>query len=99
MNDVEGHTNYDYTFLLDRIEEIMNKKKEDNEESKRTKDEVMITTKIISTKTSWYGFEDLCKHLNRETKNVCDFYEAELGVKGNPGSDGNLILHGKFQNK
>ena len=29
LNDVVGHENYDYMMLLDRIEEKMNKRKED----------------------------------------------------------------------
>ena len=53
INNVEGHTNYDYSMLLDRIEEKMNKRKQDQEESKKSKEDVSILTRIVSTKTVW----------------------------------------------
>ena len=92
LNDVPGHTNYDYMFLLDRIEEKMNQKIKSLEESKRSKEEISIVTRIVSTKTSWFGFDDLVKQINRNPEHVLSFFEAELDVKGNPGSEGNLIL-------
>ena len=53
INNVDGHTNYDYMMLLDRIEEKMNKRKQDQEESKKSKEDVSILTRIVSTKTVW----------------------------------------------
>ena len=53
LNDVVGHENYDYMMLLDRIEEKMNKRKEDKEGT-RTEESVQIVTRIVSIKTSWF---------------------------------------------
>lgn len=60
LNEVDGHVNYDYMMLLDRIEEMMNKKNKAQEDSEKRDDNVSIVTRIVSTKTSWFGFEELC---------------------------------------
>ena len=96
LNEVDGHVNYDYMMLLDRIEEMMNKKNKAQEDSEKRDDNVSIVTRIVSTKTSWFGFEELCQQIKRQPQHVLSFYEAELDIKTNPGQEGNLILQGKF---
>ena len=96
LNNVEGHTNYDYSVLLERIEEKMNQRNQSQADSNKTKEDVAIQTRIISTKTVWAGFEDLCTHINRTPNHVISFFEAELDVKSNPGREGIIILQGKF---
>ena len=99
LNAVEGHENYDYSMLLDRIEAKMNQKNKDQEDQEKTKTDVQIVTRIVSTKTSWFGFEETCQQIKRTTQHVLSFYEAELDIRTNPGQDGNVIFQGKFQNK
>lgn len=54
LNKVEGHEDFEYGFLLDRIEKIANEKNQDTmEESKSVKGENPVTRFISSTKTSW----------------------------------------------
>ena len=77
----------------------MNKRKQDQEDSKKSKEDVSILTRIVSTKTVWQGFEDLCRHIKREPTHVISFFEAELDVNSNPGQEGAIILQGKFQTK
>lgn len=66
LNEVEGHTNYDYMFLLDRIDDIMKSKIKDQEEASEAKTTIQIITKTISTKTSWFNFAEICAALGRD---------------------------------
>ena len=53
LNNVAGHVNYEYAFMLDRIEQIiLDKNKDEDEETKDDKFETPVT-RFISTKTSW----------------------------------------------
>ena len=53
MNKVEGHESYDYVYLLDRIEKIMDEIQKDSEETATIKSELPVTKFISTTKTSW----------------------------------------------
>ena len=55
---MEGHENYEYKFMLERIETIMNEedKERDDEEEKDQKGEDPRTRFLGSTKTSWVNF-------------------------------------------
>ena len=88
----EGHTPYEYAFLLDRIETIMNEKQSQSaEEAKDQKGEVPLT-KFISTKTSIVNFDVLCEQLEREKDHLLNFLKTEMDVEGNLGSEGNVLL-------
>ena len=88
----EGHTPYEYCFLLDRIETIMNEKQSQSaEEAKDQKGEVPLT-KFISTKTSIVNFDVLCEQLEREKEHLLNFLKTEMDVEGNLGSEGNVLL-------
>ena len=91
--------NHDYMWLLDRIEDIMMNKNKDQEEGKKGTQTMQVITKNISTKTSWFNFDEICTHIGRDPGHVLDFFESELDIKGNYGGEGNLILQGKYQNK
>lgn len=63
MNNVEGHENYAYTNLLERIENIMNqatKDQDEDEEEKDQKGEDPRTRQLSSTKTTWVNFNAIC---------------------------------------
>ena len=89
---VDGHRNYEYAYMLDRIEQIIldKNKDEDIEETKGKGDDPV--TKMISTKTSWVNFNDICTEINRDGQHILDFVKSELDVEGSFGSEGNLIL-------
>ena len=101
LNKVEGHEVYQYSNLLERIENIMNKatKDDDEEEEKDQKGEDPRTRQLSSTKTTWVNFNSICQQIKREPQHILDFLKAELDVEGNFGSEGNLIIVGKYQNK
>ena len=78
--------------MLDRIEQIiLDKNKDDDEETKDGKSENPVT-RFISTKTSWQNFDYICSQIKREKQHILDFVKAELDVEGSFGSEGNLIL-------
>ena len=52
INCVEGHENYEYLFLLDRIEKIMDEQTAE-QDTVIVKSELPITKFISTTKTSW----------------------------------------------
>ena len=58
-----GHENFDYSFLLDRIEEQMtsNAPGEDHEEEKEERPIV----KPVSVKTAWTNFESIRTKIDR----------------------------------
>ena len=100
LNKVDGHETYEYEFLLDRIESIMTQKKEEAEEGeKQVKSELPVTRFLSTTKTSWVNFNSICEQIRREPQHVLDFVKAELDIEGNFGSEGNLVLTGRFKDK
>jgi hypothetical protein len=57
LNNKIGNMNYEYAFMLDRIEQIiMDKNKGEDEEIKDSKSEIPVT-RFISTNTSWQNFD------------------------------------------
>ena len=99
LNKVEGHVEYKYINLLERIENIMADKNRDIEEEKEQKSEDPITRHLGSTKTTWQNFYSISQQIKREPQHILDYFKAELDVEGNFGSENNLILVGKYQNK
>ena len=85
--------------LLLRIEQQMQDKNKDDEETKDEKVEDPVTRHLGSTRTTWQNFGTICLAINREPQHILDFFKAELDVEGNFGSENNLILVGKYQNK
>ena len=77
----------------------MQDKNKDDEETKDEKVEDPVTRHLGSTRTTWTNFGTICQAINREPQHILDFFKAELDVEGNFGSENNLILVGKYQNK
>ena len=95
--NIEGHKEYEYSDLLDRIETIMNEKSAlADEESKDVKGE-LPQTKFISIKTSIMNFEVLCQQLDRDPTHVLDYFKSEMDVEGNFGAEGNVLLQGRHK--
>ena len=53
MNKIEGHESYEYLYLLDRIEKIMDEIQKEGDEVAIIKSELPVTKFISTTKTSW----------------------------------------------
>ena len=54
---------------------------------------------LTTTKTTWANFHTMATQIRRDPQHILDFFKAELDVEGNFGSDGNLIIAGKWQAK
>ena len=97
LNRVEGHEEYKYIELFERIENIMAEKNNlIDEEEKDLRGEDPKTRPLGSTKTQWANFYLISQEINREPQHILDFFKAELDVEGNFGSDNNMILQGKY---
>ena len=69
---------------------------------KRKRKRVLKTPKHaikVRLKQPGLNFLDICTAINREPQHILDFLKAELDVEGNFGSENNLNLVGKYQNK
>ena len=99
LNIREGHTNFTYDFLLDRIEEQHLKKLEAKDEDEVAEKLEMPKTNYISLRTNWSNFEAIRQKIDRPAFHVLDFFKTELDVEGVIHPDGNIILSGKYQNK
>ena len=98
LNNVQGHEKYVYTFLLDRIEQIMNEKTKEQDPAEETKEEMPVT-RHVSIRTAWINFESIRAKVDRPEQHVLDFFKTELDVEGVISPEGYLILSGKYQNK
>ena len=90
--NLEGHKQYEYSDLLDRIETIMNEKSSQQDEESKDQRGELPQSRFVSTKTSIQNFEVLCNQLNREPTHVLDFFKTEMDVEGNFGAEGNILL-------
>ena len=88
---------YEFNDLLERIEDIMNAKKESQDEEEKDQRGELPLTKMISTKTSIVNFQILCQQLEREPNHVLEFFKCEMDVEGNFGSEGNILLQGRHK--
>ena len=94
--NIEGHKEYEYSDLLDRIEAIMNEKSANTGEDPDVKGE-LPQTKFVSVKTSIVNFDVLCQQLDRDPDHVLNFFKSEMDVEGNKGSEGNVLLQGRHK--
>jgi len=94
---IDGHKQYEYADLLDRIEVIMNEKSSQLEEEFKNQKGEMPQTKFVSTKTSIINFEVLCTQLDREATHLLEYIKTEMDVEGNFGSEGNVLLQGRHK--
>ena len=93
----EGHTEYEYSFMLDRIERIMNEKTNQSEDIGNDKRLEMPQAVMVSTKTSIMNFDSICQQIERDPTHVMDFMKAEMDVEGNFGNEGNVLLKGRHK--
>ena len=59
LNCVEGHEKFEYSFLLDRIEEQHLKKIQANDDEEVAEKLEMPKTNYISLRTNWSNFESI----------------------------------------
>ena len=94
---MDGHKEYDFAELLDRIELIMNQRNEQLEDESKDQRGELPLTKMVTTKTSIMNFDTLCEQLSRPREHLLDFIKAEMDVEGNFGSEGNVLLQGRHK--
>jgi translation initiation factor 2 subunit 2 len=56
-----------------------------------------VTGKLIKSRTVITNFTDIAKHIERDREHFAKFMLKDLGVRGEVGSRGDLILHSRFQ--
>jgi len=56
-----------------------------------------VKGKLIKSRTIITNFTQIAKHLERKTDHFAKFMLKDLGVRGEIGSRGDLILHSRFQ--
>ncbi|GCA63217.1 hypothetical protein KIPB_008586 [Kipferlia bialata] len=88
---------YPYNAMLERIVNIMSRKKA--KQSKQHGMEPPQMRREGTKKTCFMNFHTICKGLHRNYDHVLSFLLAELGTTGNLTGDGQVILKGRFQSK
>jgi translation initiation factor 2 subunit 2 len=56
-----------------------------------------VKGKLIKSRTVITNFTDIAKHIERDREHFSKFMLKDLGVRGEVGSRGDLILHSRFQ--
>merc|ERR1719281_2030366 len=90
---------YEYSFLLQRLYEIIEAK---NPSLGTTKKYVMRPPQIVrvgSKKVGWVNFTEICNMMKRPVDHVMQFVLAEFGTEGSMAGDGQLILKGRYQDR
>jgi len=90
---------YTYSFLLNRLYEIIEAK---NPTLGVTKKYVMKPPQIVrvgSKKVGWVNFSEICEMMNRSPEHVQGFVLAEFGTEGSLDGSGGLVLKGRYQPK
>jgi translation initiation factor 2 beta subunit (eIF-2beta)/eIF-5 len=90
--DVEGHVNYEYNDMYERIRKLLSDKNPQLAEgNKLKKDEEPYVVKM-STKTAWQNFDSMVTAIDRKHDHVMSFIATELGAEATLGQENNLIL-------
>ena len=89
----EGHVEYSYNDLLERIaKQLRDKNQGITEAAKATKDVDPYVVKLGTTKTSWMNFDPMVTNIDRKHEHVMSFIATELGAEASLGPENNLIL-------
>jgi len=57
----------------------------------------LVKGKLIKSRTIVTNFTQIAKHLERDIEHFSKFMLKDLGVRGEVGNRGDLILHSRFQ--
>jgi translation initiation factor 2 subunit 2 len=99
LNNVEGHTAFEYEFLLKLVSDHVTEKEGGDTGSASTFKLVEPKCGRTKTKSTWVNFEDQRVILDRKAQHILDFYLSELGCSGNIGATGEMVLVGGYQPK
>lgn len=93
MNDTEGHINYTYDFLLERVKNVSKDKNASQAEASKNSNKVSLSiARLGSTKTTWINFGQMATAIDRTNEHMISYISAELGNEANMGIDNNLII-------
>eukprot|EP00347_Sterkiella_histriomuscorum_P020289 403338375 len=96
----EGHTEYNYQDMLERIQVLLREKNPQSAEgAKLNKSEDPYVVKLGTTKTAWQNFDAMVTVIDRKPEHLLSYIAAELGVECVLGPENNLILQGRFMSK
>ncbi len=89
----EGHNEYNYLELLERvIKQLKDKNPALQESGKLKQNEDPHVIKLGTTKTSWQNFGPMVAVLGRKPEHMTSYIAAELGVEATLGPEENMIL-------
>ena len=74
LNNVEGHEKFEYSWLLDRIESIMQEKNIGASEEEEKEERPIV--KPVSIKTAWVNFESIRTKIDRPTQHMLDYFST-----------------------
>jgi len=99
LNVVEGHENYQYEFLLKRIQDTIKQKQ--GEQVDTGSGSTLINPKCAKSKTKsmWTNFAEQCEAIDRDPQHILSYFTSELGCEGTIGSEKEMILNGSYQVK
>lgn len=93
----EGHEEYSYPDLLNRIDQLLRDKNPALAEGgKAKKEEDPHVVKLGTTKTTWINFDSMATSIDRKHEHLMSYIAAELGVEVTLGPENNMIIMGKF---
>jgi hypothetical protein len=95
LNNVEGHEKFEYSWLLDRIENIM--QEQNIGASVEEEKEERPIVKPVSIKTAWVNFESIRTKIDRPTQHILDYFSTQLGKDTIVLPEGEMIISGKFK--
>lgn len=89
----EGHTEYSYPDLLERINQLLRDKNPGLAEGGKAKrEEDPHVTKLGTTKTTWLNFDSMSQSIDRKHDHLMNFIATELGVEVSLGPENNMII-------
>jgi len=94
LNKAEGHTEYTYDFLLERVSAVMKDKNPSGTAGGLSINKLCpYIGRVGSTKTLWANFNEIVTAIDRTHEHVMNYITSELGTDGSLSTgEQNLIL-------
>lgn len=99
LNKVDGHEEFQYEFLLNRITEHLKTISGNETESSGSFKLIEPICTRTKTKSTWANFDSQAVAINRNHQHILDYFLSELGCSGNLGSANEMTLVGGYQAK
>eukprot|EP00826_Nyctotherus_ovalis_P035424 TRINITY_DN3043_c0_g1_i13.p1 TRINITY_DN3043_c0_g1~~TRINITY_DN3043_c0_g1_i13.p1 ORF type:complete len:193 (+),score=46.45 TRINITY_DN3043_c0_g1_i13:111-689(+) len=94
-----GGVDYEYKFLLDRINGLLLNKTKDLNVRKKVLIKPPDVQRLTGRRSAWINFEDTCKTLDRKQEHLLQYISTELNMDSSLNSEKQLIMRGRVTNK